>query len=223
MRTKPALGGKAFFVSLLTVLAIILLPAGVLAATQSMNQSVNVTAIVPGPPPSTPAIITSPSDGTNVAVGPIVISGTCQPTLVVKVFNNDILTGTTTCANDGTFTINTTLTNSLNVLSALNYDSLDRAGPASPKVNVYFPSLDNPNVSIPGGTSGGTGRKPGNGNKPSSGTPATPSTPTQPNKDTGIKDALTNSVAVATLLSFWLLSVVLVICLLLLKRRRKRS
>lgn len=220
MGTKLANGGKAFFVPLFALLFAVLVPVGALAATQSSSRSVNVTAIVPGPPPSTPAVITSPPNNTTVTVGPIVISGTCQPTLLVRVFNNDVLTGTTTCANDGTFSINTTLTNTHNVLSALNYDTLDQAGPDSPKVNVYFPSFDSPASGL---SPSGDKRA---GNKPSSSQPISPDNPASPNnpsKEPGTEGTLASSTVAATLLSFWLLSVVLIICLLLLKRRKKRN
>lgn len=115
---------------------VFLVPVGVFAATQTINQNLNVTAIVPGPAPTTPAVITSPVNGSFTQVTPIVISGTCGPGLTVKVFNNSQLIGSTLCTFDGTFSINTSLGFGVNVLTALNYDSLDQAGPSSPAITV---------------------------------------------------------------------------------------
>lgn len=99
--------------------------------------NVQVTATVPGPAPTTPAIITSPTSGT-VTSQTITVAGTCGPDLLVKIFRNDIFAGSTYCSSSGTFSLNITLYSGRNDLRALNYDSLDQAGPASVTVTVTY-------------------------------------------------------------------------------------
>lgn len=116
------------------------------AATQTVNRPVTVTATVLGPPPTTPAVITAPSGNITVGVTPLVVSGTCGPGLEVRLTNNGILVGTTTCALDGTFTINISLNEGINNLAVLNFDTLNQAGPASATITV---TVRSPQVTTP--------------------------------------------------------------------------
>ena len=129
---------RSFSLKLVAMLVpcLVLIGAHAEAVTVSQNGTQTITAIVPGPPPSTPAVITTPSGNITVNVTPLVIRGTCGPGLIVRVFNNNQLIGTASCQLDGTFVINITLPIGTNVLTALNYDTLDQAGPASPAVIV---------------------------------------------------------------------------------------
>lgn len=104
--------------------------------TMSDSHNVTINAVVPGEAPSTPAIINSPTNGLHVTTTPLVISGTCKPGLMVKVFNNQALAGIGHCESDGTFVINIGLLPGENVLTVLQYDGFDRPGPASSSVTV---------------------------------------------------------------------------------------
>jgi len=123
-------------VSIIVLLIFAITPLVAYAATQTVTRSVTVTATVLGPPPTTPAVITSPSGNITVGVTPLVVSGTCGPGLEVRLTNNGVLVGTTTCALDGTFTINISLNEGTNNLAVLNFDTLNQAGPASAIVTV---------------------------------------------------------------------------------------
>ena len=168
--------GRLSLLMMTSVIAFLGLSPSVSAATQVNNQSVNVTATVLGPPPTIPAIISSPVNATITELTPLVISGTCGPNLLVKVFNNGQLIGSTTCALDGTFVINTTLDIGINVLTALNYDSLGQSGPVSPAVTITVetPSKSDGGRSVP--------RKPTTGRPTNPGTDA-PEKPTVPPTD----------------------------------------
>ncbi len=107
------------------------------AAPVSESGTVTISAEVQGTAPTIPAVITSPQDGSTVTTTPLVVSGTCQPTLEVVVYSNGAVAGTGYCAADGTFVINIGLLEGQNQLTALNYDTFGRAGPVSPTVTVY--------------------------------------------------------------------------------------
>ncbi len=202
---------------------LVVIPASVMAATQTKSGSVNITAQVNGPAPATPAVITSPSNKTVSKVTPIVVSGTCGPGLTVKVFNNGELAGTTTCSLSGEFTVNLVLNIGKNVLTALNYDTLDQAGPASPSVSVNVESKDKPNN---GDGSGNTGSQPtGTGtsqpNQPTRSSPTVPGGPTIP-KDSDDQVILPTFVRIQLFLFVILTSLILVVSIKI-KNHKKLS
>lgn len=133
---KPAYLVVVWVVTIVGCLGIFSFPAGRVAAATSSG-SLNVTATVVPTAPTIPAVIDSPTNNTNLETTPLVVTGTCGVGLTVRVFNNGQLSGTSTCAIDGTFSINITLNYGSNNLTALNYDSFDQAGPASAAVNVF--------------------------------------------------------------------------------------
>ena len=103
---------------------------------QSASGTVNVSAIVSGLPPTTPAIILSPETGATLGTRLLVVRGSCGPSLTVKLYNKGTLVGSTVCANDSTFVFNLSLDEGNNTLTTLNFDVYDQAGPASPPVEV---------------------------------------------------------------------------------------
>ena len=160
--------------SLLLPINLTLLPTA-LADTQSSSQSVNVTATVPGPPPTTPAIILQPSNGSTVSVTPVVISGTCGNGLLVKVFDNGREIGSTICDASGQFSINTSLIVGQNELQAFNYDTLNQAGPTSGTVLVTV--ITPASSSKPTGSKKNSQLPTGSATTPSGNSSTTPTTP----------------------------------------------
>lgn len=144
------------------------------------NGPVNVTAIVPGPPPTTPATVLHPTTNTLVSVTPMVASGTCGAGLEVRLYNNGNLAGSTMCATDGTFTINFTLIPGINDLTTLNFDPYEQSGPASPTVTVYvvLPG-DEGEIPIPNVPRDASGR-PISGTRPGGNQPTNAETPVDP-------------------------------------------
>ncbi|MGB3023222.1 MAG: hypothetical protein WBB39_00240 [Candidatus Saccharimonadales bacterium] len=103
--------------------------------------SIGLTGVVPGKPPATGAIITSPSNGQRFSATPITVTGTCPAKTLVEVFKNDIFSGSSPCSDSGTFTMQMDLLIGKNDLIARVYDDLNQPGPDSPIVTVYYDAL----------------------------------------------------------------------------------
>ncbi len=97
-----------------------------------------VTAIVPAPLPTGPAIITNPVDQDSFNYQPITVSGTCPTPTYVELFDNNGFGGVVNCASDGTFSLQIQLVIGTNVLSAEVFNITDQEGPTSPTVTVYY-------------------------------------------------------------------------------------
>jgi hypothetical protein len=105
-------------------------------ATPQCSSSYVVTAVVPGPRPTQPATITSPSNGQSFGTNPVSVSGNCPEKTLVKIFSNGILVGSLFCGLNGHFTIPVDLLIGRNDLTALAFNTLDQEGPSSPTVTV---------------------------------------------------------------------------------------
>lgn len=110
-------------------------------ATPLCEGSYTVMAVVPGPRPTKPAVITSPATGQVFTTNPVTVSGTCPSKALIKIFTNGILVGSTICGADGKFSIPVDLVIGKNDLTAMPYNALDQEGPTSPTVVV---TLDQP-------------------------------------------------------------------------------
>lgn len=108
------------------------------ALTLTESGSINVAGLVKGPPPTTPAVISQPTNNQTFATNLIAVNGTCGSGLLVKIFRNGTLAGSMICQGDGTFSIMIQLTGGSNLLQARNYDFADQAGPDSPGVTVFY-------------------------------------------------------------------------------------
>lgn len=96
----------------------------------------SVEAVVPGPRPTKPAIITSPATGQSFNTNPVTVEGTCPAKSLIKVFTNGILVGSALCDANGRFKLPVDLVIGKNDLTALPYNTLDQEGPTSPTVTV---------------------------------------------------------------------------------------
>ena len=126
-------------------LGIILLSISISASAanaQPENGSFSVTAVVSGPRPSTPAVITSPTNGQTFQANPIDIAGTCPDKSLVKIFTNGIFVGSAICDANRHFKLQSDLVIGKNELTALPFNALNQSGPESPVVSVIlaFPS-----------------------------------------------------------------------------------
>jgi hypothetical protein len=106
-----------------------------LAATRS--GSVGLTGTISAPPPTTAATISVPVNGATFTTIPITVSGICPDGLLIKLFKNNVFSGSGQC-NGGSFSIKTDLFAGLNELIARDYDALDQAGPDSNTVTVSY-------------------------------------------------------------------------------------
>jgi len=110
--------------------------SGVTYAVTSSG-SVNVGLVVNANPPETGATITSPSNGDKfVDKERLVVTGTCQPSTFVVVQDNGQLVGSTVCTEAGIYNLTIQIQIGQNILSALNYDNLNQAGPDTPSVTI---------------------------------------------------------------------------------------
>ncbi len=109
---------------------------GTFAASTTGGGAFNVLAVVEGPRPTSPAIITSPASGQTFATNPVAVTGTCPKKSLVKIFTNGVMVGSILCDASGHFTLQVQLVVGANALTALPFNTNDEAGPSSPAVNV---------------------------------------------------------------------------------------
>ncbi len=102
--------------------------------------AVGVQGKLAGPPPSTPPTIAIPSGGQVFSNLPITVSGLCKAGLIIKVFDNGVFIGATTCSH-GSYTLKVTLFGGKNELVERQYDALDQASPATQTTIVTFNDL----------------------------------------------------------------------------------
>lgn len=107
------------------------------AQTQESG-SVGLEGRISSPPPTTPAVISFPTNGAVISNMPVTVTGICPVGLLVKLFKNDVFAGSQQCEN-GSFSIQIDLFSGRNELVARVYDDLDQAGPDSNIVVVTFP------------------------------------------------------------------------------------
>lgn len=89
------------------------------------------------PAPTQSATITTPGNGASFGNSPITVNGICPNDLLVQVYNNGVMVGSVVCKG-GSFSVEVSLFAGANELTALVYDDLDQAGPASNVVTVNY-------------------------------------------------------------------------------------
>ena len=88
-------------------------------------------------PPKIGATIAVPGSGASFSTSPITVSGTCPTDLLVQVYNNNVMVGAILCVN-GSYSLQVSLFAGTNELSAVVYDELEQAGPASNIATVTY-------------------------------------------------------------------------------------
>jgi len=112
---------------------------GVISALPgNQSGSVSVSLLVPGPPPTSGAVIISPKDGALIDEKYVDISGSCQPKTFVVVYSNGQAVGNSICSLEGQFMVNITLVRGSNEISVKNFDNLNQAGPSTASIVVYY-------------------------------------------------------------------------------------
>ena len=109
---------------------------GINARAASVSGTVNVAAVVPGPPPTQAPVITSPKPDTEFSNAQVKVEGACTPGLVVKILSNEIFVGSSFCDAGGEFELTISLVPGKNVLTAQAYDALNQSSPISQSVTV---------------------------------------------------------------------------------------
>jgi hypothetical protein len=121
------------------------------AGPVSSSGSVNLSGIMPGPPPSSPAVIEKPTAAQRFADQHIQVSGTCPDETVVQIVRNGIFAGSVNCGG-GKFQLSIDLLAGSNTLLARVVDNLGQAGPDSATVEVFY----DPPTTLPAPTPGPT-------------------------------------------------------------------
>ena len=98
---------------------------------------VGVEGKISAPPPTQAATIVSPGNGAVFASIPVTVTGGCPNDLMVKMFKNNVFSGSVMC-NRGSYSIQIDLFSGRNDLVARVYDTLDQAGPDSNTVSITF-------------------------------------------------------------------------------------
>lgn len=136
---------------------LVLLLAGTLLAGWTLKTAaadLTVRAEVHAPPPTGPAAILSPIDGTHFSNVPITVSGICPSDgsgAYIKLYRNNVLSGSALCQSDNTFQLSSDLFPGANSLMARIYNITDDPGPDSAAATVYYDVPQQPaqNPSIP--------------------------------------------------------------------------
>jgi hypothetical protein len=138
---KPS-AHKLILTGLLVVLCSVCVAHGAQAAApQPQNPqsgSIGLEGAVTGSPPTQAASITLPRDGATVTNLPVTITGLCPNGLLVKIFKNNVFSGSVQC-NNGSFSIQIDLFGSTNEIVARVFDALDQQGPDSNIIKVTYP------------------------------------------------------------------------------------
>jgi len=125
----------------------LLLCAGVFLVAWTFHVSATdilVTGRIPGDPVTTPAVITSPTDGTHFSAVPIDVGGSCPANAAyVEIFRNNFMSGSALCSG-GTFSISIDLFTGQNDLTAHSFNITDDEGPVSNPITVYYDKLPTP-------------------------------------------------------------------------------
>ena len=124
-------------IMILLIFGLFLFASGQYARAIIQNGSVTVGLTVLGPAPKTGASITDPvADESFVDNKIIAVSGVCEKKSFVVVKSNGSVVGSTNCTEAGIFSLNIQLQYGDNILSALNYDNLNQAGPETPSITI---------------------------------------------------------------------------------------
>lgn len=123
--------------TLLAAVSVLFMPH---VKAQTESGSIGVEGRISAPPPTTGATISVPTNGQTFSELPITVSGICPQGLLVKLFKNNVFSGSVQCTN-GSFSIVTDLFSDQNELIARVYDDLDQAGPDS---NIVLVNYDDP-------------------------------------------------------------------------------
>lgn len=137
MRVKSFKSTVIGVLSLSLLIGLKLNLATVQAASLNQSGAIGIQGEISSSPPSKGATIAIPSNGTSFSSVPIIISGTCPSNLLIKVFSNNIFIGSAVCTS-GSYSVQASLFSGQNILTAIDYDALNQAGPTSNSVTITY-------------------------------------------------------------------------------------
>lgn len=117
---------------------------------QAGAEDIDVSARVPAPALTEPAVITNVTSGGSFSETPIHLIGTCPLNSYVSIYTNDFFRGSVICSGTGSFEIDTDLFLGQNFLSARAFNVTDDEGPRSASIEAFYnPSIPVPETSTP--------------------------------------------------------------------------
>lgn len=119
----------------------LLLCVGVLLAGWTFKTNaadIIVKAKVPADPITEPAVITNPVNGQRFTEYPISVSGTCPKDSYIKLYRNDVFSGSALCTAGGSFQLSSDLFLGANRLTARVFNVTDDEGPEGTPVTIYL-------------------------------------------------------------------------------------
>lgn len=111
-------------------------------------ESISLTGVVLGTPPSVGAVITTPADQFRSEVSNVIVGGTCPLDTLVVVYKNDMFAGSTACTASGAFSVEINLLIGENTITAKVFDALNQEGPPSNVITVFFDALPDQSTSL---------------------------------------------------------------------------
>jgi len=125
------------FLVFVTILFAVFASKASFAVENPQSNGVGVQGTISAPPPTQAATVVSPANGAVFTTLPVTVRGLCPNGLLVKVFKNNVFSGSVACQN-GSYSIQIDLFSGQNDLVARVYDSLDQAGPDSNQAQTTF-------------------------------------------------------------------------------------
>jgi len=107
------------------------------AVENPQNGGVGVEGKISSPPPKNAPTISSPRSGQSFTSLPITVTGICSGDVLIKLFKNNVFSGSAECKNNN-FSITTDLFTGINELVVRGYDALDQASPDSNLVSLTY-------------------------------------------------------------------------------------
>jgi hypothetical protein len=170
---------------LLFACLIVSLAVPIHAAAVTQSGTMNVSAVVFGPPPADPPTVDEPQNGHTYDEKNILMRGGCIAGLAVKVFENGDFVGSTVCDDSGQFELHIDLVSGKNELVTKQYDSNNQPSPSSQTVIVHYLPPQTPATPDPEPT-------------PSSAAPTTPSVETPATGSSELKLSIDYDYAIQT-------------------------
>lgn len=135
VREKKQSFGRVIILGIFLLFTAVVTSPSLLAQTES--GSVGIEGRIGAPPPSLGATISQPASGARFTSTPITVSGLCPDGLLVKIFKNNVFSGSVMCESSS-FSLLIDLFSGQNDIVARVFDNLDQPGPDSNTVTVFF-------------------------------------------------------------------------------------
>lgn len=141
---------------------LMLAPIGLMAFVDQMAgaSEMVLSASVPAPIPSEAPVITSPAANSTVHTKDITVIGTCPviaPAVIIAIYDNGSLAGSTQCSGDGKFSVPVSLTPGVHSLLATVVTITGDKGLSSQPVNVTYVLVDSARSEVTTGALPGFG------------------------------------------------------------------